>query len=167
MGKWSRRAFLTAGVLAGGGLIVGIAVRPGNRTPKLAKLMEQGDEVLVNAWVKLLPDNSVTVIVPHVEMGQGAHTAMPMMLAEDLDADWSKVSIEEAPAHQEYVTSDIARDFVLPGDVPGIVEDTINGAFMKISQAISLQITGGSYSVRGTGVRSMRTAGAAVRELAY
>lgn len=165
MGKWTRRAFLTAGVLAGGGLIVGIAIRPGNRTPELAKLMEKGDEVLVNAWVKLLPDNRVTVIVPHVEMGQGAHTALPMMLAEDMDVDWDTVSIEEAPAHEAYVTSDIARDFVLPGEVPGIIDDTIKGAFIKISQAMDLQITGGSYSVRGTGVRSMRVAGAAVRQL--
>lgn len=165
MGKWTRRAFISAGVLVGGGLIVGVAIRPGHRTPKLAKLVQRGDEVLVNAWIKLLPDNSVTVIVPHVEMGQGAHTALAMMLAEDLDADWSTVSIEEAPAHEEYVTSDIARDFVLPSEVPGVVDDTIKGAFIKISQAMDLQITGGSYSVRGTGVRSMRVAGAAVREL--
>ncbi len=165
MNKWSRRAFLTAGVLAGGGLIVGVAIRPGNRTPELAKLMEKSDEVLVNAWVKLSPDNRVTVIVPHVEMGQGAHTAMPMMLAEDMDVDWDTLSIEEAPAHEAYVTSDIARDFALPGKVPGIIDDTIKGAFIKISQFIDLQITGGSYSVRATGVRSMRVAGAAVRQL--
>ncbi len=165
MGKWTRRAFLSAGVLAGGGLIVGVAVRPGHRTPGLAKLVENDDETLVNAWVKILPDNSVRVIVPHVEMGQGAHTAMPMMLAEDMDVDWQTVSIEEAPAHPEYVTSDIARDFVFPNAVPGLVEDTIRGAFIEISQALDLQITGGSYSVRATGVRSMRVAGAAVREM--
>lgn len=165
MGKWSRRAFLATGVLAGGGLLVGVALRPGHRTPKLAKLMQKGDEVMVDAWIKLLPDNSITVIAPHVEMGQGSHTAMPMMLAEDLDADWDTVTIEEAPAHEEYVTSDIARDFILPGKVPGFVHATVTGAFFEISQLMDLQITGGSYSVRGTGVRTMRVAGAAVREL--
>lgn len=165
MGKWTRRAFLLGGTLAGGGLIFGVAIRPGHRTPELAKLVERENEVLVNAWVKLLPDNRITVIVPHVEMGQGAHTAMAMMLAEDLDADWSQVSVEEAPAHEEYATYDIARDFVFPAKVPGFVDDTIKGAFLKISQVMDLQITGGSYSVRATGVRSMRVAGAAVREL--
>ncbi|GAA6139078.1 xanthine dehydrogenase family protein molybdopterin-binding subunit [Arenicella sp. 4NH20-0111] len=165
MGKWTRRAFLLGGALSGGGLVLAVAVRPGHRTPRLAKLVQGENEVLVNAWVKLLPNNEIKVIVPHVEMGQGAHTAMAMMLAEELDADWSKVSVEEAPAHEEYATYDIARDFVYPAQVPGFVDDTIKGAFLEISQIMDLQITGGSYSVRATGVRSMRVAGAAVREL--
>ncbi len=165
MGKWTRRAFMTAGALAGGGLIVGVAVRPGHRTPELAKFMQRDDEVMVDAWIKLLPDNSVTVIVPHVEMGQGSHTSMAMMLAEDLDADWSTVRVEEAPAHEEYVTSDLARDFILPGEVPGVIDASIRGAFFELAQIMDLQITGGSYSVRGTGVRTMRVAGAAIRQL--
>ena len=84
MSKLTRRAFLTAGLIVGGGLIVGVAIRPGHRTPKLAKFMQQNDEVLVNAWVKLLPDNSVTVIVSHAEMGQGAQSALAMMLANEM-----------------------------------------------------------------------------------
>lgn len=165
MGKWSRRAFLTAGVLAGGGLIVGVAIRPGHRTPKLAKLVQGEDEILVNAWVKILPDNSIRVIVPHAEMGQGVHTSLPMMLADEMEADWSTVSMQQAPAHEEYATFHVARDFVYPSAAPGIVEDTLKGVFLKISQAMSLQITGGSTSVRSTGVLGMRTAGAAAKEL--
>ena len=83
MGKWTRRAFIASGTLVGGGLLVGVgvgvAIRPGHRTPELAKIVEATDEVLVNAWVKILPDNSIRVIVPHSEMGQGVHTALPMM----------------------------------------------------------------------------------------
>ena len=165
MGKWSRRAFITAGALAGGGLIVGVAIRPGHRTPKLAKLVENDDETLVNAWVKILPDNSVRVIVPHAEMGQGVHTVLPMMLADEMDADWATVSMQQAPAHEEYATFHVARQFMLPGKAPGIVEDTLKGAFLKVSQAMSLQITGGSFSVRSTGVLGMRTAGAAARQM--
>lgn len=165
MGKWTRRAFLTTGVIAGGGLIVGVAIRPGHRTPKLAKFMQNDDEVLINAWVKILPDNSIKVIVPHAEMGQGVHTVLPMMLADEMEADWSTVSMEQAPAHEEYATFHVARQFALPSKAPGIVEDTLKGTFLKLSQSMSLQITGGSFSVRSTGVLGMRAAGAAAREL--
>lgn len=165
MNKLTRRAFLTAGVIAGGGLIVGVAIRPGHRTPKLAQFMQHDDETLVNAWVKLLPDNSVKVIVSHAEMGQGAQTALATMLADEMDVDWNTVSIEEAPAHEEYANFHMAREFILPGKMPGIVNQTINGAFLTISKTIALQVTGGSFSVRSTGVRGMRVAGAAAKEL--
>jgi len=165
MGKWTRRAFLSTGVLVGGGLIVGVAIRPGHRTPKLAKLIEKDDETLINAWVKILPDNSIRVIVPHAEMGQGVHTVLPMMLADEMDADWKTVSMEQAPAHDEYASDGIVREFVLPGVAPGIIEDTLKGTFLTIAKQMALQITGGSLSVRGTGAWSMRVAGAAAKEL--
>jgi isoquinoline 1-oxidoreductase beta subunit len=165
MGKWTRRAFLTTGALVGGGLIVGVAIRPGHRTPKLAGLVEKDGETLVNAWVKILPDNSIRVIVPHAEMGQGVHTVLPMMLADEMDADWKTVSMEQAPADDEYASKDIVREFAMPSQAPGIVEDTLNGVFLTIAQKMSLQITGGSFSVRGTGTWSMRVAGAAARQL--
>ena len=98
MGKWTRRGLITAGVVTGGALVVGVAIRPGHRAPKLAPLVTQDGEALVNVWVKIAPDNTVTAIVPHAEMGQGVHTALPMMLADELDADWSKVRMLEAPA---------------------------------------------------------------------
>ena len=50
MGKWTRRGFISAGVLTGGALIVGVAIRPGHRAPKLAGMVAEGDEVLVNTW---------------------------------------------------------------------------------------------------------------------
>jgi isoquinoline 1-oxidoreductase beta subunit len=169
MGKWTRRAFIASGTLVGGGLLVGVgvgvAIRPGHRTPELAKIVESGDEVLVNAWVKILPDNSIKVIVPHSEMGQGVHTALPMMLADEMDADWSTVSMEQAPAHPEYATFHLARHVILPGKVPGIVEDTLTGVFLKASEIMALQIPGGSFSVRSTRQLGMRTAGAAAREM--
>ena len=165
MGKWTRRAFLTTGALVGGGLVVGVAIRPGHRTPKLAGLVEQSGETLINAWVKILPDNSITVIVPHAEMGQGVHTVLPMMLADEMDADWNTVSMEQAPVHDEYASNDIVREVAFPTPAPGIVEDTLKGTFLKVAQSLSLQITGGSFSVRGTGTWSMRVAGAAAREL--
>ena len=165
MGKWTRRAFLTSGVMAGGALVFGVAIRPGNRTPDAAKYTEGVAGHQINTWVKIKDDNSITIIVPHAEMGQGAHTSVAMMLAEEMDADWSSVNVEEAPAHSEFVTDGIARDFILPGSVPKIMESTVNGTFLALSKLMNLQITGGSFSVRGTGVRTMQVAGAAIREL--
>ncbi|SEK67660.1 isoquinoline 1-oxidoreductase, beta subunit [Roseateles sp. YR242] len=55
-----------------------------------------------NAWLRITPDNRVTVLCGSAEMGQGVLTAIPMMLAEELDADWSLVSVEQAPVDQAY-----------------------------------------------------------------
>jgi len=164
--KWSRRGFITAGVLAGGALVVGVAIRPGHRGPKLAKYVADDGETVLTGFVKIAPDNTVTAIVPHVEMGQGVLTALGAMLAEEMDVDWEKLDVVEAPAEKDYASFVAGREFML-GDkkVPGFVQDTINGAFMKLTGAINLQITGGSLSVRYTGAGGMQIAGAAARDL--
>ena len=102
MGKWTRRAFISAGVVVGGGLIVGVAIRPGNRAAELSKLVAGEGETLLHTWVKLDSDNVVTAIIPHAEMGQGVGTALAQMLADELDADWDLVKFEEAPALGEF-----------------------------------------------------------------
>jgi len=55
-----------------------------------------------NAFVRIAPDNSVTVLIKHSEMGQGVWTSIPMVVADELDCDWSKVKVEHAPAAPEY-----------------------------------------------------------------
>ena len=102
MGKWTRRAFITTGLVGGGALLVGVGVRLGNRNAELASLVTSGSEQLVNAWVKIGADNQVVAIVPHSEMGQGAQTALAQMLADELDARWEDVSFLEAPAEDAY-----------------------------------------------------------------
>src|SRR5262245_53166738 len=52
----------------------------------------------LNAFVRIAPDNSVTVIAKHLEMGQGTYTGLPTLLADELDADWSQIRVEGAPA---------------------------------------------------------------------
>ena len=69
MGKWTRRGFISAGVIAGGGLIVGVAIRPGNRAGDFSGYLKDADETLLHTWVKLDSNNVVTAIVPHSEMG--------------------------------------------------------------------------------------------------
>ena len=166
-GKWTRRAFIGAGVIAGGALVVGVAVRQGNPIDRLSPLLTNGEnEHLLNAWVKVDADNIVTAVIPHVEMGQGVYTALAQMLADEMDADWNKVRILEAPADMQYVSDSIGRDFLFPNlEVPALFEPTVAGGILELAQAMGLQFTGGSYSVRATGQRAMRTAGAAAREM--
>jgi len=166
MGKWTRRALITTGVVAGGGLIVGVALRPGHRTPKLAQYVEGEDETLISAWVKIGADNQVTAIVPHSEMGQGAQTALAQMLADELDADWQTVRFMEAPPEDEYANWAVGKGFLM-GDaqIPDALVPTVDGLFLQAVKAMHIQITGGSASVRATGVYGMRVAGAAAREM--
>jgi isoquinoline 1-oxidoreductase beta subunit len=86
MGKWTRRGFITAAIVGGSALLIGVAIRPGNRAPGLAKYVADDNEFLVNAWVKIDTDNRVTAIIPHAEMGQGAQSALTQMLADELAA---------------------------------------------------------------------------------
>ncbi|MEE9255020.1 MAG: hypothetical protein V3U43_08800, partial [Pseudomonadales bacterium] len=166
MGKWTRRAFITTGTLVGGGLVLGIAIRRGHKAPEVAHLVTQGDEALLTVWVKLAPDNRVTVIVPHSEMGQGVHTALPMMLADEMDADWKLVEMMQAPAHEEYANYALGKGFLFgDADIPAFLVGTVDGAMLGLAKAIDLQITGGSTAIRTTGVHGMRVAGAAAREM--
>ncbi|MEE4301242.1 MAG: molybdopterin cofactor-binding domain-containing protein [Pseudomonadales bacterium] len=166
MGKWTRRAFIGAGVTAGGALVVGVALRPGKRHQELADLVARDGADLVNAWVKISPENHVTAIVPHSEMGQGAQTALTQMLADELDARWEDVSFEEAPAEDAYANWALGKGFILgDAELPKALVPTVDGAFMAVAKAMHLQITGGSMSVRTTGVYGMRVAGAAAREM--
>jgi len=164
MGKWTRRAFISAGVLTSGVVIFGVAVRSGNRADKVRDLIAKDDESVFNVWVKIAPDNTVTAILPHAEMGQGVHTTLAMMLAEELDADWDRLEVVEAPADKEYANYALGKGFVLgDADVPAFLIDTIDGVFLTIMQAMDMQITGGSSSVPMTGQQGMRVAGAATR----
>lgn len=93
----SRRGFLRAGALAGGGLILGF------RFGRAAVADEPSAvKFAPNAFLRIGSDESVTVVVNHSEMGQGVYTALPMILAEELDADWKKVRFEAAPVDPAY-----------------------------------------------------------------
>ena len=166
MGKWTRRALIATGVAAGGALAVGVALRPGNRAPRLRGLVAAGDEALLTAWLKIGRDNRATAIVPHAEMGQGAHSVLAQMLADELDADWRLVSVQEAPAHEEYANYALGKGYLLgDADIPRPLVGTVDGAFLKAVQMGNVQVTGGSMSIRTTGLHAMRVAGAAARQM--
>src|SRR2546423_10643752 len=94
-----RRDFLKFSVAASGGLLIGIYLPGGSQ---LALAEEPSGGFMPNAFVRIGTDERVTVIVNHSEMGQGVYTALPMLLAEELDADWNKVGFESAPVDPKY-----------------------------------------------------------------
>ena len=123
----TRREFLEAsGATA---LIVGFALPGALRAAAAAATFQP------NAYLRITPDNRVTVVVGSSEMGQGVLTAIPMLVAEELDADWSKVGFEQAPVDKAFV-----------------------------NPMFGMQATGGSTTVRANW-EPMRKAGAAAREM--
>ena len=163
MGKWTRRAFIGAGALVGGGLVLGVsgaALAPARHGLRTDDPESAGE---LTTWILVTPDNLVTVLVPHCEMGQGAQTALAMMAAEEMDADWSLVRVKEAPALDAYANAYIVRAFV--NDVPGPFERGFDYGTYRLARWFGLQVTGGSMSVRGTGHHGMRVAGGAAREM--
>jgi len=94
----SRRTFVKIGVVAGGGLTLGIVWRS-RRGPGLP---ETDATFAPNAYVRIDPDGSITVMVDRSEMGQGVSTALPQLVAEELDVAWDQVAFAFAPAHGAY-----------------------------------------------------------------
>lgn len=93
----SRRAFLKTAAIAGGGLV--IAFRFGSR---LAAAEAGATALVPNAFLRIAPSGAITIIAKHSEMGQGVYTSLAMCVAEELDADWTKISVEAAPAAPAY-----------------------------------------------------------------
>jgi len=99
-----RRTFLKVMSATGAGLTLGIfaadnaaqVAGPGKTTGTAAT-----GEFAPNAFLRIKPDNTVTVLVKHVEMGQGTYTGLPTLVAEELDAAWSQVRVEGAPADEK------------------------------------------------------------------
>ncbi|MBS1865189.1 MAG: xanthine dehydrogenase family protein molybdopterin-binding subunit [Acidobacteria bacterium] len=91
-----RRAFLKTGAAVGAGLLVGFHLPASAGS---AEEQEKKKPNPLNAWVHITPDNHVSLLLGKSEMGQGIMTALPMILAEELSLDWSKVKVEQAPTN--------------------------------------------------------------------
>jgi len=95
-----RREFLKTGAAVGGGLLVSWYLPLPSAGAERAAAGE--NQVALNAFVRIGTDESVTVIASHSEMGQGVYTSLPMLLNEELEADWSKIRVEAAPVDKVY-----------------------------------------------------------------
>ena len=163
--KPTRRGFLIAGGLAGGGLLLGYAWSGPARLTLQDKAAARDSERFVTTWLKIAPDNVLTVYVPHSDMGQGVITALAMMAAEEMEADWSLVRAEQAPAEQAFANESLSQNFTDGIAIPSFLTGINNAAWYGVAKLMHLQVTGGSSSVRWTGQHGMRVAGAAAKDL--
>jgi isoquinoline 1-oxidoreductase beta subunit len=92
-----RRSFLKLVALAGGGLVLGYYVRPAGRAESAAPdAGKVGGQFVPNAFIRISPDGKVTVFSARPEVGQGIKTSLPMIVAEELGADWRSVNVVSA-----------------------------------------------------------------------
>lgn len=129
--KPSRRGFLSGLGAGAAGLVIGVYLAP----KAMAQAAPDG-AFAPNAFVRIAPDDTVTVLVKHIEIGQGANTALPLLVAEELDARWDQMRAEQAPSD------------------PVIYANT----------AFGVQGTGGSTGLSNS-YMTMRQAGAAARAM--
>ena len=106
----SRRQFIQTSVVAtgglfGSGLIVGCAMMPGKSASAALSPSTSAPGSMPNAFVKIGTDNTVTIICARAEMGQGVFTAMPMLVAEELEVPMSMVRVEQAAAREPYINT--------------------------------------------------------------
>ena len=127
----SRRNFIKSAGAVAGGLIIGFHWPQNSRFAQAAETTEAD----INAWLRIGTDDSITVMIAHSEMGQGVYTSLPMLVAEELEADWSQIQIATSP-------------------IGGVYNNPIFG----------MQVTGGSTTIRSRW-QMLRTAGAAAKEM--
>jgi isoquinoline 1-oxidoreductase beta subunit len=129
----TRRDFLK---MTGTGLAIAVvSTATGYRLLSAAEMEKEDPAFRPSAWLRILPDNTVVVVVNKSEMGQGVYTSLPMIVADELEADWKNVRMEAAPAGDAY-------------------KDPVWGS----------QSTGGSSSISHM-YEPLRKAGAAAREM--
>lgn len=167
----TRRMVLLGGLGTAGALVVGYALWPSHRLKQANALAAKPGEQFINNWIKIASDDTVTVVVPHCDMGTGIFTALPQMAAEELDADWSKVRVATAPSDKIFANGPLGEGFILltqgvnRDSLPAFLRGTVDNTFRTVAGFMDLQVTGGSSAVRATGVFGMRIAGAAAREM--
>jgi isoquinoline 1-oxidoreductase subunit beta len=161
-----RRVVIGGGIVAAGVLGVGFWFarerdRLGNRTLFNVKAGEAG----LNGWVKIARNNTVTVAVPRAEMGQGVQTALAMLVAEEMNARWNQMRVEDPPDDGVYRNVEILIDGLpFSPEERGTVVDMAHWMAGKLAGVLGVSATGGSTAVRDAWI-PMRTAGAVARDL--
>ena len=92
----SRRLFIVSAAALGGGLMLGVGLGPAEAAGEGA----EAGGVAINNWIIIKPDNSIIIRIARSEMGQGSFTALPMLVCEELECDWTKVKGEYASASE-------------------------------------------------------------------
>ncbi len=163
-GRWkkvTRRAFLIGGVTTAGGLAVGVGLlsRAGTGIPEHFAAAGADGAVALNAWVRIEPDGTIALAVPRAEMGQGVHTGLAMLIAEELEVGLDRVTVEHPDMHGVY------SNYALPLEAAGLFHaenNPVRWVMAKLIASLPYIGTGGSTSVVDAW-KPLRQAGAAAR----
>ena len=157
-GKWTRRAFMAVGGLLGTGLVVGVAgMAHVNRKIQEYSGRGLGEGASLNAWIRISPDNVITLAIPRAEMGQGVYTSLPMLVAEELEVEMDMIQVIHPQPESPY-----SNIFMVTQSEPNAFEGY--SAFQKMFAYLTLVATGGSSSVSDA-FTNLRLAGATAREM--
>jgi isoquinoline 1-oxidoreductase beta subunit len=159
-----RRYFIIGTVVAAGALGVGWLAAPPRQRLVGAKPLPVGPgQAALNGWVKVGSDDSVTVMMSQAEMGQGAHTGLAMLLAEEMDAAWESIRLEQAPLDTIYNNQAMVVDSLPFAGTDGLLKRGTEHVARRVLREFSgLTATGGSSSIKD-GWLPLRQAGAAAR----
>jgi isoquinoline 1-oxidoreductase subunit beta len=162
IGTITRRTLLVGVAAIAGGAAYGYWQArkpwPNPLGPELAE-----GEVTLNAWLKIAPDNTITVYAPRAEMGQGISTSLAALVAEELNVPVAMLKVEHGPNSGAYYNSAMLEE----GGPHAQFDDSTMAEVMRtvsagLGRVLGLQVTGGSSSIRD-GFDKMRLAGAAAR----
>jgi isoquinoline 1-oxidoreductase beta subunit len=159
-----RRVFLIGSAAVLGGGVFALKWADSAAVRRAAKLTAGNSDWSFATWLKIAADDTVTIYSPHIDFGQGSNTALAQMVADELDADWSKIRIESAPPDPAFANAPLAKGFL--AEVASLPKPLINiggPVFSLLARRMDLQTTGGSTAVRMTGQFGLRVAAAATR----
>jgi isoquinoline 1-oxidoreductase beta subunit len=157
-----RRAFLIAATAASGAFLVGCGDSTRQRLNS-GTLPVAGGQVALNGWVKVAPDGTATVVLSKAEMGQGIHTALMMLVAEELDCGWQNLRTESSTIDKLYGNvAGIADGVPFRPDDTGLAARGMRWVMHAFARQMGLMMTGGSSSVKDLWI-PMRQAAAVTR----
>ena len=161
-----RRHLVLGAVAAGSALTIGFGLMPPRQRLNTRNPLPTGSgQVAFNGWVKVGEDDSVVVVMPKSEMGQGVHTGLAMLLAEELDADWARVRVEASPVDGIYNNvASVVDALPFHPDEEGALRSSLEWLTGKTVREIGLMMTGGSSSIKDLWL-PMRQAGASARAM--
>jgi isoquinoline 1-oxidoreductase beta subunit len=141
-----RRTFIAA--MVGSSFLVGCA-SPARQQLRSTRFAPNPNQVALNGWVKVGRDSTITVVMGKSDMGQGVHTALMMLVAEEMDANWAQMRWENAPIDPLYGNVAAMADGVpFRPDDQGSLARSVRWVMRSVMRQMGLMMTGGSSSVK-------------------
>lgn len=151
-----RREFLRLSATAAGGLSLAVSVAACRNDGATASA---GTAFAPDAWIRIAGDGTVTVVLARSEMGQGVSTALPMLVAEELEADWESLRVEQAPAHEAYGNTALQAGVMMTGGSSSVREawEPLRRAGAT-ARTLLIAVAAGDWGVPATECRAERGA---------